>query len=58
MKTISNQDHALLLRIARAYTTTKAVTTKEQDLQRRARQITRKYETKSNEQNRKHRTHR
>jgi hypothetical protein len=43
MKTISNQDHALLLRIARAYTTTKAVTTKEQDLQRRARQITKKY---------------
>lgn len=44
MKVISNQDHALLLRIARAYASTKAVTTKEQDLQRRARLITKKHE--------------
>ena len=42
MKQISNQDHALLLRIARAYTATKAVTTKEKDLQRRARLIIKK----------------
>lgn len=46
MKQISNQDHAFLLRIARAYASTKASTTKEQDLQRRARKITRKYENK------------